>query len=826
MSVARCPPHDTLPSSVCDDPPNDHRRRTSKQESLAPLPLLRSNTRDSAISVSSFSGLVSFWPWKNANGSGTPPPQPQQTPTPAPAAGRLVKVVDVPGLAHWKDVPAVAGRERVLAVAAEGEGDRRASGMPNVVEPISSPSLPGTAPASPLSQPSLPVKGDSPTPLPAPSDDHSAFRPNVPWMREPNPEAPWAPLHDDGAYVPSSRSSAESFDHPLGSFNPMTGRFSITERTDSAFSSSSYSSSSRRRRLSLSVGSLGAARKCCLWFFSARKAVIASLLGFLLLFGTLLIVFYVHKTHDILPPAYSGPRGGVPSPPPGPPLPVLDVLKLPEKVQKELGVYFGVSINWTIDDPSSFNKDLGSNAAIQEATFSIGTVLESASSVNMSGVTQAIPDYFDWTSRLIAGTGAIMGMTVNPSYGLENVSSTAITQLANKCAEINRFGVPILLRFAPEMNCELKGRDRRFAVGESRTALARGKDQGLSVSSPAYAFLALAANRNPWGQDPLEFIATFRLVANAVRTATNISGISAHTAIVWAPHSPQGYPWWDRPSPFSAPLSNSTRFSQMDTNHDGIVDAHDDPFAPYWPGDSFVDWVGVSASYFGPSGEPIVVLPTTTVPVTTLPASANATNSISQFNVALTANGVGNGTSTGSAVSAASTATLSGTSTATSTDIRTAATVGRTTGTVTGTATRTATTTSTATAVPAPLPPSINALPPAGLDPSGLGFEALIAGLPATPANASAPNATHHHSFNISNPVSVPFNLYRDYALNKSKPFVISQTGAAFYQQSPAGPGELGIKQSWWSQVYNSTMLKVCGVRFRCGFKEDGVWDE
>ena len=32
----------------------------------------------------------------------------------------------------------------------------------------------------------------------------------------------------------------------------------------------------------------------------------------------------------------------------------------------------------------------------------------------------------------------------------------------------------------------------------------------------------------------------------------------------------------------------------MDTNGDGVVDNLDDPYLPYYPGDAYVDWVGMS----------------------------------------------------------------------------------------------------------------------------------------------------------------------------------------------------------------------------------------
>ncbi len=40
----------------------------------------------------------------------------------------------------------------------------------------------------------------------------------------------------------------------------------------------------------------------------------------------------------------------------------------------------------------------------------------------------------------------------------------------------------------------------------------------------------------------------------------------------------------------------------LDTNKDLKIDMQDDPFEPYYPGDDFVDWVGMSIFHFGVSG--------------------------------------------------------------------------------------------------------------------------------------------------------------------------------------------------------------------------------
>jgi hypothetical protein len=37
----------------------------------------------------------------------------------------------------------------------------------------------------------------------------------------------------------------------------------------------------------------------------------------------------------------------------------------------------------------------------------------------------------------------------------------------------------------------------------------------------------------------------------------------------------------------------------MDTNGDGAIDMYDDMYTPYYPGDDWVDWVGMSIFHFG-----------------------------------------------------------------------------------------------------------------------------------------------------------------------------------------------------------------------------------
>ena len=105
-----------------------------------------------------------------------------------------------------------------------------------------------------------------------------------------------------------------------------------------------------------------------------------------------------------------------------------------------------------------------------------------------------------------------------------------------------------------------------------------------------------------YGQQPTNFIALWK------RVHAKLKRDAPKTALVWAPSSGNGYP-------YSPPLVRSDsdantvhgpdasivsddNFHALDTNHDGIVNAEDDPYAPYYPGDEFVDWVGLSVYHY------------------------------------------------------------------------------------------------------------------------------------------------------------------------------------------------------------------------------------
>jgi hypothetical protein len=282
-----------------------------------------------------------------------------------------------------------------------------------------------------------------------------------------------------------------------------------------------------------------------------RSYVHCVLFGLLICIGLSLgLVISLHFGHDDIPfDPTNGPRGSAPSVYEGPSLPVLLDLH-----NSSTGVYFGAGLDWSIDDPEHFNLDVGVSASIQDVVFFMNQTFTTGGSVNSSGYLHQVDDVFSWTAALIRGTGAIMSITVIPTIPLTQVNQTGLHLLATKCKDVNEMGIPVLLRFAPDMN----------------------------------------GNWHPYGQDPIRYRTKFREMVFAVRNATN------NTAIVWSPVSALGYPF--TPTQYT-PQKSDARFLELDTSGNGVLDSQDDPFSPYYPGDSFVDWVGLSVFYT--SGYPI-----------------------------------------------------------------------------------------------------------------------------------------------------------------------------------------------------------------------------
>lgn len=146
----------------------------------------------------------------------------------------------------------------------------------------------------------------------------------------------------------------------------------------------------------------------------------------------------------------------------------------------------------------------------------------------------------------IAAVDGIGLITLEPHGGLETVTPDAAAELATVLAGYwHTSGTPTIVRFAHEMN----------------------------------------GSWYPWGQQPEAYVAAYRTVADAVHAHAPASSMA------WAPNEGAGYPF-----PAGPFLGDS---AALDTDGDGQITNADDPYAPYWPGDDAVDWVGMSLYHWG-----------------------------------------------------------------------------------------------------------------------------------------------------------------------------------------------------------------------------------
>jgi hypothetical protein len=213
------------------------------------------------------------------------------------------------------------------------------------------------------------------------------------------------------------------------------------------------------------------------------------------------------------------------------------------------GIAFAVNLDFSDDSVAAFNQRLGQpvSAYGRFVTFPLDQL-------EIDGLQTFMDE--------VAAVGGMAVLTVEPSISLDQVSEVEATNLAQRMALFNAEGVPVLLRFAPEMN----------------------------------------GNWHAWGQQPDAYIEAFRLVADAVHT------FAPDTSMLWSPNYGSGYPFGGATA---TPMATA-----LDTDGDGALAVGDDPYAPYYPGDAYVDWVGLTLFYWGnsyPWGENEVPNPDTFV---------------------------------------------------------------------------------------------------------------------------------------------------------------------------------------------------------------------
>ena len=200
---------------------------------------------------------------------------------------------------------------------------------------------------------------------------------------------------------------------------------------------------------------------------------------------------------------------------------------------------FGPLLDWGSDSASAYAQRLGATPSLyaQSAPFPLG---------------EAEDEYLRQFLRQVSQQGATALLTLEPRGDLAGLDEQAAEDLARRVEGYrDDTDVPLLLRFAPEMNTAYR----------------------------------------PWGLRPEQYTRAFRLVADAVHR------LSPGTGMVWSPAYGAGYPFGGLDQ---VPAPGTPDFDDLDTDGDGEVDDADDPYGPFWPGDEAVDVVGANAYWFGP----------------------------------------------------------------------------------------------------------------------------------------------------------------------------------------------------------------------------------
>ncbi len=201
------------------------------------------------------------------------------------------------------------------------------------------------------------------------------------------------------------------------------------------------------------------------------------------------------------------------------------------------GVWVGLNLDWGSQTVAALTASLGSPPAVVVSFVSFPLTADDV--VNLAAAADQAH-----------AAGAVLIVTLEPWSGLTAVTDGAIADMTSQLALFGSEGVPAIVRFAHEMN----------------------------------------GAWYPWGQDPAAYVAVFRRVADAVHAGAPTA------AMLWAPNQGEGYPYAG--GQYEA-KPGSPAIAFLDTNGDGRLDPGDDPYAPYWPGDAHVDWVGMSLYHWG-----------------------------------------------------------------------------------------------------------------------------------------------------------------------------------------------------------------------------------
>jgi len=200
-------------------------------------------------------------------------------------------------------------------------------------------------------------------------------------------------------------------------------------------------------------------------------------------------------------------------------------------------VYFGVDLDWANDNLANYSERLG------KTPFLSYVFLPYPLDANAIATFTKVLDES-------AQTGGGVVAALQPSQSLDKLTAVDAQAFATIAATAEASGEPVLVDFAAQMN----------------------------------------GSWFPYGLEPTKFVPAYRLFVNTVRAA------APRTLFVWSPAYAGGYPFVTREY---LPDPKSKDFALLDTNRDGSITIQDDPYAPFYPGDDYVDWVGMTLNHWG-----------------------------------------------------------------------------------------------------------------------------------------------------------------------------------------------------------------------------------
>lgn len=104
----------------------------------------------------------------------------------------------------------------------------------------------------------------------------------------------------------------------------------------------------------------------------------------------------------------------------------------------------------------------------------------------------------------------------------------------------------------------------------------------LSSRARATRLLTRAVVRR-YGYQPSTYVAGWKVAYAAIKA------IAPDTIFVWSPNTGYSYPYG-----YSLSAASAADQLLLDTNGDGELSIDDDAYSPYYPGDDYVDWAGMS----------------------------------------------------------------------------------------------------------------------------------------------------------------------------------------------------------------------------------------